>query len=318
VEINRTQTTPAIAKAKCDRQPLLFHDLGSRKVVADFSDGLLSVDGGALLLRQVDLNLKLSHRVAACFSDYRVQRCAEHSLPELIAQRLNALCLGYEDLNDHNSLRLDPLFAAAAGKIDPLGLDRRLPEDRGKALASPSTLNRMEISSQKISGDHKLPCNSEKMEALVLGIGLEALDRHAKKIILDFDATDDLLHGNQEGAFYNGYFRNYCYLPSYACVGDIPLWAQLQTSDCDGSDGSVEALKKIIPVLRQRCPKAKIILRADSGFSREKILIWCETNGLLRWTPISGHWGASLSYGGGLLEMCISLGLRNQGFRCVY
>jgi hypothetical protein len=107
VEINRTQTTPAIAKAKCDRQPLLFHDLGSRKVVADFSDGLLSVDGGALLLRQVDLNLKLSHRVAACFSDYRVQRCVEHSLPELIAQRLNALCLGYQDLNDHNSLRLD-------------------------------------------------------------------------------------------------------------------------------------------------------------------------------------------------------------------
>ena len=271
---------PAVDKTECKDQPLLFQDLGSRKVVADFSGGFLSCDGGALLLRQVDLSLQMSSRVAACFSDFRNQRFVEHSIHELVAQRLSGLALGYEDLNDHNHLRLDPVIATAVGKNDPLGLDRVRSQDRGKALAGASTLNRMELSAQKSDGYHKLPCDPEMMEDLVLQLGVEALPRDSKQIILDIDATDDPVHGGQEGGFYHGYYRNYCYLPLYICVGDVPLWAQLRTSDHDACEGTNQALEKIVPALRKRCPQATIILRGDSGFCRESILLWCEANGL--------------------------------------
>ena len=277
---NRTETPPAAVETECTEQALLFQDLGSRKVLADFSGGFLSSDGGALLLRQVDLSLQLSNRVAACFSDFRSQRFVEHTVPELVAQRIFALAMGYEDLNDHNQLRLDPVIAAAVGKTDPLGLERVHFQDRGKALAGASTLNRMELSAQKSEGYHKLPCDPEMMEDLVFQLGTETLGRDAKQIILDIDATDDPLHGSQEGAFYHGYYHNYCYLPLYICVGDVPLWAQLRTSDHDACEGTNQALEKIVPALRKRCPQAEIILRGDSGFCRESILQWCEANGL--------------------------------------
>ena len=277
---NRTETPPAAVETECTEQALLFQDLGSRKVLADFSGGFLSSDGGALLLRQVDLSLQLSNRVAACFSDFRSQRFVEHTVPELVAQRIFALAMGYEDLNDHNQLRLDPVIAAAVGKTDPLGLERVHFQDRGKALAGASTLNRMELSAQKSEGYHKLPCDPERMEDLVLQLGTETLERDTKQIILDIDATDDPLHGSQEGAFYHGYYHNYCYLPLYICVGDVPLWAQLRTSDHDACEGTNQALEKIVPALRKRCPQAEIILRGDSGFCRESILQWCEANGL--------------------------------------
>ncbi len=259
---------------------MLFQDLGKRKVIADFSGGRLSCDGGVMLLRQIDLSMRLSDRVAKCFNDYRNPIFVEHSVSELVAQRIQALALGYEDLNDHNQLRLDPLLAAAVGKEDPLGLNRRHEEDRGKPLAGASTLNRMELSTQKQGPQHKLPCNLGKLEDLILQLGVECLDRHVREIIVDFDATDDPLHGRQEGRFYHGYYQNYCYLPLYAFVGDVPLWAKLRTSDRDGCDGTVEALKKIIPAIRKRCPKALIILRGDSGFCREEIMAYCEENGV--------------------------------------
>lgn len=278
MQLDKTEVIPIVEKTACNDQPLLFHDLGSRKVVADFTGGLLSADGGAMILRQIDLSMQLSRRVAKCFTDHRNPVFVEHSVSELMAQRIQALALGYEDLNDHNLLRLDPVLAAAAGKEDPLGLSRRHPRDRGKALAGASTLNRMELSSQKLSSKHKLPCDADKLENLILKMGVEWLDRQSQEIIVDFDATDDPLHGSQEGAFYHGYYHNYCYLPLYAFVGSVPLWAQLRTSDRDGCDGTIEALEKIIPALRKRFPKAVIIIRGDSGFCREKIMAWCESN----------------------------------------
>lgn len=277
---NKAKTNPTVAKTHCNDQPLLFQDLGARKVVADFSGGQLSCDGGALLLRQVDLSLQLSTRVAQCFTDNRDARFVEHSVRELVAQRIQALALGYEDLNDHNHLRLDPVLAAAVGKVDPLGLNRRHEQDRGKALAGAATLNRMELSSQVQSAKHKLPCQADRLEDLILKMGVESLDRHASELVLDMDATDDPLHGRQEGRFFHGYYHNYCYLPLYGFVGNVPLWAQLRSSDRDGSEGTVAAMEKIIPALRKRCPKARIILRGDSGFCREEIMAWCEANGV--------------------------------------
>lgn len=257
-------------------QPLLFKELGSRRVEADFSGGHISSDGGLLLLRQIDEGLGISRVLAACFRDGRDARFTEHSVRELLAQRLLGLAAGYEDLNDHNRLRLDPLFAVAAGKSDPLGMDRA-PEDQGKALASPSTLNRLELGNNKHTRCHKIHAEPEEIEAALLLMGVRCLPKHTKEVILDLDASDDPLHGQQEGRFYHGFYGNYCYLPLFAFVGNIPLLAKLRTSDSDASRGSVEALMKIVPAIRKRCPKARVIVRADSGFCREEIMAWCES-----------------------------------------
>jgi hypothetical protein len=136
--------TTASSSTECRNQPLLFQDLGSRKVVADFSGGTLSSDGGVLLLRQVDLNLGLTRRLAECFGDERQQVYVDHSVRQLLTQRIYGLALGYEDVNDHAQLRRDPLLATACDKRDPLGEDRFNPSHRGLALAGPSTLNRLE------------------------------------------------------------------------------------------------------------------------------------------------------------------------------
>jgi hypothetical protein len=248
--------------------------------VADFSGGHLSNDGGALLLRMVDNSLGMSRMVASCFEDRRDQRFTEHSTQHLIAQRIFGRALGYEDLNDHHDLRRDPLFAAAVGKTDPLGGDRLRGKDRGRALAGASSLNRLELGNRKFTRAHKIRCNSEKLERCLLKLGVNCLDRHSRERILDFDATDDPLHGKQEGRHFHGYYGNYCYLPLYGFIGDVPVWAQLRTCDRDGADGTVEALEKIVPVLRRPCPKARIILRADGGFCREGIMKWCEENGV--------------------------------------
>ena len=195
------------------------------------------------------------------------------------------MAAGYEDLNDHNALRLDPLFAeglelvetaAAVGKHDPLG-ERRAEADRGKPLAGASTLNRLETSNNKDTRCHKIHADFEQIEDALLLMGVRCLDKHAREIVIDLDASDDPLHGKQEGRFYHGYYKNYCYLPLFAFVGDVPLWAQLRTSDGDAARGSVEALEKIVAAIRKRCKKARIIVRADSGFCRDEILAWCES-----------------------------------------
>jgi hypothetical protein len=204
-----------------DFQPLLFNSLGSRQVVTDFSAGHLSSDGGMLLLRQVDEGLGISRSLAGCFSDLRNPLLIEHSVRELVAQRLLGLAAGYEDLNDHSLLRLDPLFAVAVGKEDPLGTGRA-PQDQGKALASASTLNRLELGNNKKTGYHRISANHEAIQGTLLRKGVSCLPKHSKEVVIDLDASDDPLHGQQEGRFFHGYCGCYCYLPLFAFVGSGP------------------------------------------------------------------------------------------------
>jgi hypothetical protein len=257
-------------------QPLLFEDLGPRQVVADFTGGDLSSDGGVLLLRQIDQGLGLSRTLAACFHDTRDARFVEHAVPQLVAQRLYGLALGYEDLNDHAFLRRDPLLATACDKLDPLGLDRLTPARCGAALAAPATLNRLELSNNKTTRCHKLAHDPAAIEQCLLTMGARCLPKHAREVVLDLDAMGHLVHGTQEGRHFSAYYDGYCYLPLYVFCGAVPLWAQLRTAAEDGAAGTVPALAKIVAAIRQRSPQARIIARADAGFCREEILAWCE------------------------------------------
>ena len=272
--LRRSAATPS---TDCGNQPLLFQDLGSRQVVAEFSAGELSSDGGVLLLRQVDHGLGLSRALAACFRDRRDARYVDHLLPQLLAQRLYGLALGYEDLNDHAFLRRDPLLATACDKLDPLGGDRFNPAFRGVALAAPATLNGLELSNNKSTRCHKLAHDPAAIEACLLTMGARCLPRHAREIVLDLDAMGHLIHGAQEGRHFSGYYDGYCYLPLYVFCGDVPLWAQLRTADQDGAAGAVPALEKIVAAIRRRCPRARVIVRGDSGFCREEIMAWCQS-----------------------------------------
>jgi len=270
-------STPSLQPSVCS-EPLLFsfNDLGSRRVIADFSAGYLSSDGGMLLLRQIDEGLGISRSLARCFDDARNPLLIEHSVRELVAQRLLGMAAGYEDLNDHNLLRLDPLFAVAVGKEDPLG-SGRAEKDQGKALASAPTLNRLELGNNKNTPCHKISADHEAIEEDLLRMGVRCLPKHSLEVVIDLDTTDDPLHGHQEGRFFHGFYGCYCYLPLFAFVGSVPLWAQLRTSDGDAAHGAVDALKKIVAAVRKRCPKARIIVRADSGFCLQELMAWCET-----------------------------------------
>jgi hypothetical protein len=270
--------TPLTASSAtdCNAHPLLFQDLGFRKVVADFSGGTLSSDGGVLLLRQADAALGLTQRLAECFTDGREQIYVDHSVRQLVSQRIYGLALGYEDLNDHEWLRLDPLLATACDKRDPLGQDRFNPAHRGVALAGASTLNRLELSNNKSTRAHKLAHDPRQIEACLLQMGVRCLPKRAAEIVVDLDAMGHRLHGLQEGRHFSAYYGDYCYLPLYVFVGDFPLWAQLRTSDKDGANGVLAALEQIIPALRKRCRRARVIVRGDSGFCREEIMAWCE------------------------------------------
>lgn len=268
---------PTQGKTECRQQTFAFQGLGSRRVEADFSGGHLSSEGGALLLREVDRIGRFSERLAGCFTDHRNPLFVEHDLPVLLRQRVMGIALGHEDINDHERLRLDPLLAAVCGRPDVLGLNRRQEEDKGKPLAGKSTLNRLELGAHKQGPLHKIELHAGKMEALLLEMGVKAIPRDSGVITLDFDATDDPIHGNQEGRFYHGYYGNYCYLPLYCFCGDIPLWAELRTSDRDGSDGTLEALRKIVAAIRARFGKhVMIVVRGDSGFCRDELMDWIE------------------------------------------
>lgn len=255
-------------------QSLLFDDLGPRRVQADFSGGHLSSDGGVLLLRQVDCRLGVSRGLAQCFRDARHQVFVDHSVEELLAQRLHGLALGYQDLNDHDTLRLDPLLAVAAGKRDPLGKDRL--HDQSCALAACSTLNRLELSNNRTSRYHKLSHDPRKIEQLLLKMSVRSVPKHAQEIVLDLDAMGHLLHGLQEGRHFSAYYAGYCYQPLYVVCGNLLLWAQLRTGQCDARHDVVAALQQIISVIRQRCRKARILVRGDSGFCREELMAFCE------------------------------------------
>jgi hypothetical protein len=266
----------------CKEQSWLFQELGTRKVEVDFGGGYLSSDGGGLVLRELERHSGLFRALADCFVDYRDPRYIEHSVEELLAQRIHGLALGYEDLNDHDHLRRDPLQALICGKHDLLGQERSSPRDQGKALAAHATLNRLELGAEGLDERYrKIQPQPDKIEALLLERGVKAIPRRSAEIVLDLDATDDPLHGNQQGAYFHGYYGHYCYLPLYCFCGNIPLWAQLRDCKRDASAGTVEALQKIVPAIRQRFGShIRLIVRADSGFAREPIMSWCEANGV--------------------------------------
>jgi hypothetical protein len=255
---------------ECNQNEFAFAPHFSRKVSARFSERQLSTEGGALLLREADRKIGLLSRVSKCFSDHRQSELIEHELGELLGQRIYGLALGYEDLNDHEELRHDPLLAVVAGK-------RKLQEP----LAGKSTLNRLELSpsgSPLENRYHKITYSSEALDALLVDIFLEAHARAPRQIVLDLDVTDTPLYGQQEDRFFHGYYNEYCYLPLYIFCGDHLLCARQRASNQDASAGSREEVARIVKQIRQRWPKVRIILRADSGFCREELMGWCEQN----------------------------------------
>jgi hypothetical protein len=260
-----------------------FQHLDRREVVADFQGGRITSDAGALLLRELDSRLGLLDLFAACFSDHRDPDRIEHSLGSLLKQRVFGLCLGYEDLNDHDRLRYDPLMAVLAGVADPLGEHRRDPANRGQALAGKSTLNRLELTPVGADEDSrykKIVAHLEKIAEYLPEVYIRQQATPPQRIIIDLDATDDPVHGNQLGRFFHGYYGHYCFLPLYIFAGDHPLAAILRPSDRDASLGCLPHLERIVARLRAEWPGVEIVLRGDSGFCREYLMRWCEANGV--------------------------------------
>jgi len=264
---------------ECNGRTLVFQTKNSRDITARFDGGPVSSDGGGVLLGQVEQHARIISRFTACFTDHRDADLIEHTVEDLVAQRVYGLCLGYEDLNDHDDLRHDPLLAALVGKKDPTGSDRGRDRDKGKALAGKSTLNRLELTpvrAGKNSRYKKITVDRHAVDAFFTEVFLESDEAASDVLILDLDATDDIIHGNQAGRFFHGYYNNYCYLPLYIFCGDHLLCSRLRPSDIDGSAGSIKELDRIVKQIRQRRPEVQIIIRADSGFCREDIMLWCE------------------------------------------
>ena len=265
----------------CTKRRMEIKRLGRRNVQADFDGGQMTSDAGALLLGKVDERLNLLGRLASCFTDYRNPKFTEHSVPELVRQRVFALALGYEDLNDHDELSLDPLLATVVGKADPTGQTRHRKRDKGRALAGKSTLNRVELTGEQVAPDsryHKVTLAFAAVQRLFPELFMDAHETPPELIVLDFDPTDDPLHGNQEGRFFHGYYKEYCYLPMYVFCGDHLLAAELRTADVDPAAGTIEILAPLVKQIRARWPEVTIILRGDSGFARDGTMAWCEDN----------------------------------------
>ncbi|MCK9988955.1 MAG: hypothetical protein AzoDbin1_05427 [Azoarcus sp.] len=263
----------------CTSNQLEFQGLGRRRVVGCFDAGRTSSDaGGTLLLREVAQRTGWLQRFAACFRDGRDRARREHTVAELVAQRVLGIALGYEDLNDHETLRDDALLALAAGKRDVTGAERVRARDRGHALAGKSTLNRLEHGRGEATRYHRIEHDAAAIERHFVDCFLDAHAQAPERIVLDLDATDDPVHGHQEGRFFHGYYGNYCYLPLYVFCGDHLLVAKLRTADQDAAAGAVEELSRVVAQIRARWPAVEIWIRADSGFAREGVMAWCEAN----------------------------------------
>jgi len=268
---------------QCSTEAIKIKTLAKRSVVADFNGGTITSDAGALLLDKTEEAIGLLARAAECFVDHRDPDLIEHTVEELLRQRVFALGLGYEDLNDHDELSKDPLLATVVGKAEPTGKQRRSRHDRDRPLAGKSTLNRLELTAPEANAANrykKIVLDFVAMQRLFVDVFQEAYDQAPEQIIIDLDATDDPLHGRQEGRFFHGYYKEYCYLPLYAFCGDHLLAAELRTADIDASAGTVELLEWMVARIRRRWPAVGIIIRADSGFTREPIMAWCEANGV--------------------------------------
>ena len=262
-------------QTECSAEPMLFARVDRRDLVADFGGGAITSDAGALLLGATDRAIGLVDRFAACFSDGRAPGRVAHELPTLVGQRVFAIALGYEDLVDHDDLRRDPVLGAVLGRLEA--------KRPGLApLAGKSTLNRLEHAPQEGSGGahryHRIGHDPVAVEDLFVNLFLDAHAQAPKEIVLDLDATDDPLHGHQEGRFFHGYYDCYCYLPLYVFCGRHLLAAKLRRADVDASAGAVEEAARIVGRIRARWPRVRIILRGDGGFAREPLMVWCEEN----------------------------------------
>jgi len=256
---------------ECSATLFEFAPVEGRRVVAGFDGGAITSDAGALLLGETDRAIWLTSRFARCFTDARMPGLIEHAVSTMVLQRVVGIALGYEDLNDHDELRHDPVLAVLGGKLAAKRADCA-------PLAGKSTLNRLELSRPVATRYHKLSHDPAAIERLFVDLFLEAHQRPPAQIILDLDATDDPLHGRQEGRFFHAYYDGYCYLPLYIFCGRHLLAAKLRRSNVDASAGSVEEVARIVAQIRRRWPRTRILLRADSGFAREALMAWCEAN----------------------------------------
>ena len=256
---------------ECNPTLFEFAPVDGRRVVAAFDGGAITSDAGALLLGETDRAIRLTERFAACFIDARVPELVEHEISTMVLQRVVGIALGYEDLNDHDELRHDPVLAVIAGKLAAKRADCA-------PLAGKSTLNRVELSRPEPTRYHKVSHDPAAIEMLFVDLFVEAHRRAPAQIILDLDATDDPLHGNQEGRFFHGYYDCHCYLPLYVFCGRHLLAAKLRRSNIDASAGAIEEIARIVAQIRRRWPRTRILLRGDSGFAREALMAWCEAN----------------------------------------
>jgi len=258
-------------QTECSADLFGFAPVEGRKVVAGFDGGRMTSDAGAMLLGAADKRIGLIERVAGCFTDYRDADLIEHTVAGLVGQRVFGIALGYEDLIDHEQLRHDPVMAVLGGKLEARRADCA-------PLAGKSTLNRLELSREEPTRYHKISYDAAAIEGLFVDLFLAAHPAPPAQITLDLDATDDPLHGHQEGRFFHGYYDTYCYLPLYVFCGRHLLAAKLRPANIDASAGSVEEIARIVAQIRRRWPKVRILLRADSGFAREALMTWCENN----------------------------------------
>lgn len=257
-----------MTKTECNQNSFGFEACGRREIVARFDGGTISSHGGALLLRQTDRRLNLLPRLADCFLDGRHQELVEHSLEQMLAQRIYGLALGYEDLNDHEQLRTDPILGIAAGRADL------------QPLAGKSTLNRLELGAGVPDRYKKITFWRDGMDELLVQVFVESYAQAPEQIILDIDTTDLALHGQQEGRFFHGYYDQYCYLPLYIFCGDQVLCARLRESNHDAAYRSLVEIARIVQQIRSSWPQVKIILRGDAGFCRNELMSWCEQQGV--------------------------------------
>jgi len=253
----------------CNQSGFGFAASGKREIVARFDGGTISSDGGAFLLRQTDKRLNLLARLAECFLDGRNQEQVEHSIVEMLSQRIYGLALGYEDINDHEKLRKEPVFGILAGR-----------DELEEPLAGKSTLNRMELGTGTKDRYKKITFWKEAIDELLVKVFIESYQKAPDQIILDVDTTDLPLHGKQEGRFFHGYYDSYCYLPLYIFCGEHILCARLRQANHDAAFGSLQEIRRIVTQIRVAWPEVKIILRGDSGFCRNELMSWCENNGV--------------------------------------
>ncbi len=259
--------------AECSAASGAFQAVSGRKAVAEFDGGSVTSDAGALLLGRADAAVGLVDRLAACFEDHRDPQFVEHDVRTLVGQRVFGIAPGYEDPVDHDVLRHDPIMAVLAGKL-------RSKRSDCAPVAGKSTLNRLELGGMCPSGDCKIVHDCSAIEDLFVMLFVEAHDRVPEEVILDFDATDDPVHGTQEGRFFHGYYDCYCYLPLYVFGGRHLLAAKLRPANIDGAAGAVEEAARIVSGLRAHWPDVRVLLRADSGFARDALMSWCEANGV--------------------------------------